>query len=54
MGFPTQLKSKKVEISKGNMSQMIVREKLSERAVVKEDRLGQVFPQERRITPRGA
>ena len=39
-GFLTQLKSKKVEISKEKMSQMIVKEKLSERAVMKERRLG--------------
>jgi len=32
---------------------MIVKEKLSERAVMKERRLGQVFPQERRRTPIG-
>ena len=38
-GFLTQIKSKKVEISKGKMSQMIVKEKLSERAVMKENRL---------------
>ena len=38
--FPTRLKSKKVKIGKEKMSQMIVKEKLSERAVVKEDRLG--------------
>jgi len=43
-GFPTQLKSKKVEIGK---------EKLSESAVMKERRLRQVFPQERRRTPIG-
>ena len=40
MGFPTQLKNKKVEISKEKISQMIIKEKLSERAVVKERRLG--------------
>ena len=43
-GFSTRLKSKKVKISK---------EKLSKRAVVKERRLGRVFPQERRRTPIG-
>jgi len=32
---------------------MIIKEKLSERAVVKERRLGRVFPQERRRTPIG-
>jgi len=40
MGFLTQLKSKKVEISKEKTLRMIVNEKLSERAVVKERRLG--------------
>jgi len=40
MGFPTRLKSKRVEIGKEKMSRMIVKEKLSERAVVKERRLG--------------
>jgi len=39
MGFLTQLKSKKVKIGKGKMSQMIIKEKLSERAVVKENGL---------------
>ena len=53
MGCPTRLKSKKVEIGKEKMSQMIVEEKLSERTVVKERRLVQVFPQERRKTPIG-
>ena len=38
--FPTRLKSKKVEIGKEKMSQLIVKEKLSERAVVKENGLG--------------
>jgi len=32
---------------------MIVKEKLSKRAVIKEKGLGQVFLQERRITPKG-
>jgi len=32
---------------------MIVKEKLSERAVMKETGLGQVLPQERRITSKG-
>jgi len=50
--FLTQLKSKKVVISKGKKSQMIVKEKLSERAVVKENGLGRVCLQERRITPK--
>ena len=40
MGFMTRLKSKKVEIGKGKMSLMIIKEKLSERAVMKENRLG--------------
>jgi len=40
MGFPTQLKRKKVKISKEKTSQMIVKEKLSERAVMKENGLG--------------
>jgi len=53
MGFLTRLKSKKVEISKEKTSQMIVKEKLSERDVMKERRLGQVFLQERRRTPIG-
>ena len=39
-GFLTRLKSKKVEIGKEKMSRMIIREKLSERAVMKERRLG--------------
>ena len=51
-GFLTQLKSKKVEIGEEKMSQMIIKEKLSERAVVKENGLGRVCLQERRITPK--
>jgi len=43
MGFPTQLKSKEVDIGQEKTSQMIVKEKLSERAVVKERRLGGCF-----------
>ena len=39
MGFPTRLKSKKVKIGKEKTSRIIVKEKLSERAVVKERRL---------------
>jgi len=39
MGFLTRLKRKKVEIGKEKMSQMIVKEKLSERVVVKENGL---------------
>jgi len=39
MGFLTQLKSKKVKIGKEEMSQMIIKEELSERAVMKERRL---------------
>jgi len=47
MGFLTQLKSKKLEIGEENMSQMIVKEKLSERAVVKENGLRQcIFKRE--------
>jgi len=61
-GFPTRLKCKKVRIVKGKTSWMIVKgktswmivkEKLSERAVMKEDRLGRVCLQERRLTPKG-
>ena len=52
-GFLTWLKCKKVRIVKGKMSRMIVKEKLSERAVMKEDRLGWVCLQERRLTPKG-
>ena len=52
-GFLTQLKSKKVKIGEEKTSQMIVKEKLSERAVMKENGLGQVYLQERRITPKG-
>src|SRR5882724_12643568 len=52
-GFPTRLKCKKVGIDKEKMSRMIVREKLSKRAVVKEDGLGWVYLQERRLTPIG-
>ena len=43
-----QLKSKKVKIGKEKTSRMIIKGKLSERAVMKEKRLGQVSPQERR------
>ena len=50
MGFRTRLNSKKVKIGKEKMSQMIIKGKLSERAVVKEDRLRQVYLQGRRIT----
>ena len=50
-GFPTRLKCDKVGIDKGKTSRMIVREKLSKRAVVKEDGLGQVYLQEGRLTP---
>ena len=53
MGFPTQLKCNKVGINKEKTLRVIVREKLSERAVVKEDGLGQVCLQERRLTPIG-
>src|SRR5882724_8089440 len=50
-GFPTRLKCNKVRINKEKMSRMIVREKLSKRAVVKEDGLGRVYLQDRRLTP---
>jgi len=40
MCFPTQIQSKKVDISKEKMSWMIVKEKLSDRAVMKENGLG--------------
>jgi len=50
MGFPTRLKCKKFRINKEKMSRVIVREKLSKRAVVKEDGLGRVYLQERRLT----
>jgi len=52
-GFPTRLKSNKVGIDKGKTSRVIVREKLSKRAVVKEDGLGRMYLQERRLTPIG-
>jgi len=39
-GFPTRLKCNKVRIDKEKTSRMIVRKKLSKRAVVKEDGLG--------------
>jgi len=52
-GFPTRLKCKKVRIDKEKTSRVIVREKLSKRAVVKEDGLGWVYLQERRLTPIG-
>jgi len=51
MGFPTQLKCNKVRIDKEKTLRMIIREKLSKRAVVKEDGLGRVYLQERRLTP---
>ena len=38
-GFPIQLKSQEVEINHEKMSQMIIKEKLSERAVMKENGL---------------
>jgi len=40
MGFLIRLKSKKVRINEEKTSQMIVKEKLSERAVMKENGLG--------------
>src|SRR5882724_11229354 len=52
-GFPTRLKGNKVRIDKGKTSRVIVREKLSKRAVMKEDGLGRVYLQERRLTPIG-
>src|SRR5882724_1507801 len=52
-GFLTRLKSNKVGISKGKTSRVIVREKLSKRAVMKEDGLGRMYLQERRLTPIG-
>jgi len=52
-GFLIQLKSKKVKISEEKMSQMLIKEKLSERAVVKENGLRRVYLQEGRITPNG-
>ena len=52
MGFTTQLKSKKVKIGKEKTSQVIIKGKLSERAVVKENELRQVYLQGRRITPK--
>jgi len=45
MGLPIRLKSKEVEIGNEKISQMIVKEKLSERAVVKENGLGRVYLQ---------
>src|SRR5882724_3352412 len=51
MGFPTQLKCNKVGIDKEKTSRMIIREKLSKRAVVQEDGLGRVYLQDRRLTP---
>jgi len=52
-GFPTRLNGNKVGIDKGKTSRVIVREKLSKRAVLKEDGLGRVYLQERRLTPIG-
>jgi len=46
MGFPTQLKCNKVRIDKEKTSRMIIRGKLSKRAVVKEDGLGRVYLQD--------
>jgi len=51
MGFPTRLKCNKVGIDKEKMSRMIIRGKRSKRAVMKEDGLGRVYLQERRLTP---
>ena len=50
-GFLIRLKSNKVEIGQERTLLIDVKQKLSERAVVKERRLGRVFPQERRWTP---
>src|SRR5882724_12270450 len=52
-GFPTRLKCKKVGIDKEKTLRVIVKEKLSKRAVMKEDGLGRVYLQERRLTPIG-
>src|SRR5882724_9298897 len=52
-GFLNRLKCKKVGIDKEKTSRVIVREKLSKRAVVKEVGLGWVYLQERRLTPIG-
>src|SRR5882724_2962356 len=52
-GFPIQLKSKEVKIGNEKTSRVIIKEKLSERAVMKENGLRQVCLQERRITPKG-
>jgi len=41
-GFPNQLKSKNVRIDRKKMSQMIIKERLSKEAVIKEKGLGQV------------
>jgi len=41
----------KGRIDKEKTSRVIVKEKLSKRAVVKEGGLGQVYLQERRLTP---
>jgi len=53
MGFPFWLKSKEVKIGNEKMSWIIIKEKLSERAVMKENGLRWVYLQERRITPKG-
>src|SRR5882724_5457534 len=52
MGFLTRIKSKKVEIGKERTSKMIVKGKLSERAVMKENGLRQVYLQEKNNTKR--
>jgi len=52
-GFPTRLKGNRVGIGKRKTSRVIVREKLSKRAVVKEDGLGRVYLHEKRLTPIG-
>ena len=48
MGFLIRLKSKEVKIGNEKTSWMIVKDKLSEGAVEKENGLGQVYLQERR------
>jgi len=50
-GFLTQLKCKKVRINREKTSQMSIRRRLSERAVMKENKLVQVCLQQRRLTP---
>ena len=49
MCFLTRLKCKKVRIDREKTSQMSIRRRLSERAVVKEKKLGWVCLQQRRL-----